>query len=95
MKIIATASLRAVAAVLLSCGTLYAIGDLAPSGLRDALAMPGGLIGTLGGLVGLYEIPSGPWGAMCLAGNFLIYAVLWWFVAGALVRLWGTRREQK
>jgi hypothetical protein len=39
--------------------------------------MPGGIFGSIGAIVGLYDVPSGAWAMVCIAGNFVFYATLW------------------
>jgi len=91
VKVTAPTSLCLLAAGVLSYVTCYAIGHLAPTGLSDALSIPGALVGKLGGVAGLYDIPSGVWAKVFIAGNFVTYGVVWWIVARLLVRLWGRR----
>jgi uncharacterized membrane protein len=64
-------------ACVLGVVTLEVITHLLSSRVSDGLALPGGVIGMLGSLVGLYDIPSGPWAIACVIGNFLFYSVLW------------------
>ena len=67
-------------ACVLGIATLEVITHLLSSRVSDGLALPGGVIGMLGSLVGLYDIPSGPWAMACVIGNFLFYSALWWAV---------------
>ena len=82
------AFLRVVAAAVLAVLAFFSVGRVLSSNLRDALAMPGGLLDTAGGVVGLYDIPSGAWAGVCLAGNFIFYTGFWW----ALIWVLGRRR---
>ncbi len=75
-----------VAALALSAGTLVAVGHFTASGMRDGLAMPGAVLAMVGSVVGLYDVPSGPWAAACIAGNFVFYTILWWTVVRVLAR---------
>jgi hypothetical protein len=69
------AFLRIGAAAVLAALAFVSVGRVLSSNLRDALAMPGGLLGTAGGVVGCYDLPSGAWAGVCLAGN-LLYRIL-------------------
>lgn len=65
-------------ACVLSIATLAVIAHLLSSRVSDELALPGAVVGMLGSLVGMYDIPSGPWATVCVIGNFLFYSALWW-----------------
>jgi hypothetical protein len=73
-----SALLNSVAAIVLAYTTLIVVHATASPGLRDVLAMPGAVLGSAGGIVGLYDIPSGSWAVVCLAGNLLFYSAVWW-----------------
>ena len=76
----ASAILSAGVAIILAYATLFVVRATASPGLSDALAMPGAVLGSIGGIVGLYDIPSGSWAVVCIAGNLLFYSVVWWLV---------------
>jgi uncharacterized membrane protein len=65
-------------AIFLGIATLEVIAHRLSSRISDELALPGGFVGMVGSLLGFYDIPSGSWAVVCLIGNFLFYAVLWW-----------------
>src|SRR5690349_1235629 len=73
-------------AIALAYATLLAVQAVASPGLSDGLAMPGAVIGSAGGIVGLYDIPSGSWAAVCIAGNLLFYSALWWMIISFIAR---------
>jgi len=79
--------LRVLVSGALSVATLAAIDRFAEGGLRDDLAMPGGIVGMLGSIVGLYDTPSGAWATVCIVGNFAFYATLWWFLLRVVARV--------
>jgi hypothetical protein len=83
-----TALVRVVAAGALSVVTLAAIDRIGEPGLRDGLAMPGAVIGMLGGQVGLYDTPSRAWATLCIAGNFVFYATFWWVILQVIARVY-------
>jgi hypothetical protein len=89
MKVTPNTLLCVLTAGVLSVATCYAIGVLAPTGLGDALSMPGALVGTLGGAAGLYDIPSGTWSRVVIVGNFVTYGVIWWCLVRVVLRRWG------
>ena len=64
------ALIRVLVAGVLGVATLELITHLGSSRARDGLALPGGVVGMLGSIAGLYDTPSGPWAAVCIAGNF-------------------------
>jgi hypothetical protein len=72
---------------VLSIVTLTAIDRFAGGSLRDSFAMPGGVIGSIGSMVGLYDMPSGAWAMVCIGGNFVFYATLWWVILWLVARL--------
>ena len=78
--------LRFVASVVLAVLAVFVVSNTASSDLVDALAMPGCLLGTAGGVVGLYDIPSGIWAGVCLTGNSVFYTGLFWILWGFLGR---------
>ncbi len=93
MSISRNTLVRMLASGVLSAGTLGAIaalGRLPYSERRvaivDALSMPGGVLGSLGSLVGGYDVPSGVWAAASIGGNFLFYAFIWWLILTLVVR---------
>ena len=67
-------------AFALGAVTLEAIAHWFRSSISDDLALPGAIAGTIGGIVGIYDIPSAPWATVCVIGNFLFYSALWWAV---------------
>ena len=84
---------RATAAAGLSLVTLtgiFALSKLAYTPTRviitDALAMPGGMVGSAGGIMGIYEIPSGAWAITCVVANFAFYALIWWLLVSLVSR---------
>jgi hypothetical protein len=84
---IKTATLfRILAAAALAGATLAAVGHVDASGVRDGLTAPGAVLGMAGSVVGFYDMPSGAWTAVCMAGNFIFYTGLWWVLIGVLVR---------
>ena len=89
----ATPASCALIAGALSVGTLYAIRALPTAGLKDALAVPGALLGTIGSVAGLYDVPSGAWANVCITGNIVTYAVLWWIVVRTVVGLRTKKHE--
>jgi hypothetical protein len=68
---------RVLVAGVLGIATLQIIGRIRPSGFRDGLAFPGAVVGSLGSVAGLYDVPSGPWAFACMFGNFFFYAGVW------------------
>jgi hypothetical protein len=86
VKIKTVALLRVLVAGVLGFATLEIIGHIRSPGFRDGLALPGALISTLGSMVGLYDVPSGPWAVACMFGNFLFYAGVWWALLSFAVR---------
>ena len=86
MKIKTAALLRALIASILGIATLEIIGHIRPSDFRDGLALPGAVVGTLGGITGLYDVPSGPWAFVCMFGNLLFYAGVWLALLSFAVR---------
>jgi hypothetical protein len=78
VKIKLATSIRVLIACVLGIATLEVIARELPSRISDGLALPGAVVGMLGSLVGIYDIPSGPWAIVCMIGNFLFYSVLWW-----------------
>jgi hypothetical protein len=76
--------------VLTSCvlgiATLEVIVRQLPARIRDGFAIPGAVTGMLGSLIGLYDIPSGPWAIVCMIGNCLFYAALWWVLLSFVQR---------
>jgi len=86
VKIKTAALFRMLVAGGLGVATLEVIAHLGTSRISDGLALPGGVVGMLGSIVGLYDTPSGPWAAVCLAGNFLFYAGAWWVLLSLAVR---------
>ena len=88
-----TVATYAAVAGALAVGTLYAIRALPAAGLKDALAMPGALFGTIGSLEGLYDVPSGAWANVCVVGNIVTYSVVWWIILRTVVRLRSQQHE--
>jgi hypothetical protein len=78
VKIRFTTWIRIALAGILSIASLELIAHCLPSRINDVLALPGGVAGMFGELIGLYDIPSSNWAIACIAGNFLFYAALWW-----------------
>jgi hypothetical protein len=75
---IKVAAILVLIACVLGIATLEVIAHQLPSRVSDGFALPGAVTGMLGSIVGLYDIPSGPWAIVCMIGNFLFYAALWW-----------------
>jgi hypothetical protein len=50
---------------------------------QDDFALPGGMLGSLGSVAGLFDVPSFGWAVICSVGNFVFYAVL----CGTLLKL--------
>ena len=78
VKIKLATGIRLLIACVLGVVTLEVVAHRLPSGISDKLALPGGVAGMFGGLLGIYDIPSGPWAIACIIGNFLFYSALWW-----------------
>ena len=51
---------------------------------KDNFALPGGVLGWLTSTVGLFDVPSLAWAIVCVLGNLLFYAALWWIVLNAM-----------
>ena len=84
---IKTATLfRILTAAALAGATLAALGRVGASGVRDGLTAPGAILGMAGSVVGFYDMPSGAWSVVCIAGNFIFYTGLWWVLTWILVR---------
>jgi hypothetical protein len=47
---------------------------------KDNFALPGGVLGWLASTGGLFDTPSMGWAVVCVLGNLLFYAALWWAV---------------
>ena len=77
---------RVVAAAALAAATLAAVGYVDASAVRDGLTAPGTVLGMAGSVVGPYDVPSGVWAAVSVAGNFIFYTGLWWVLIWVLVR---------
>ena len=93
MRINVTAFWYLLSASVLSVSTTYAIRALAPARVGDWLAIPGAIVAMPGGVLGLYDVPSGAWALVCIAGNFVTYAVFWWLIVRLAVRLLGEAHE--
>jgi hypothetical protein len=54
--------------------------------IRDALSIPGGVIGMMGSAVGLYDTPSLAWAVACEVRNLAFYSIIWWFLLKLVIR---------
>jgi hypothetical protein len=69
--------------VLLACALSIAmnLGAAKIGGsFQDGFALPGGVLGSFGSIVGLFDAPSLGWAVACILGNFLFYAAMLWTI---------------
>jgi hypothetical protein len=73
------ALLRASTACVLSLVTNLGFAKIGGT-VKDDFAMPGALLAMLGSNAGLYDTPSGAWAVVCIVGNLVFYAIVWWII---------------